>query len=661
MFDAQALTQLSKLKNDIISSKEYAVGKVVGTQSRYGFVRLDDGRDVFLSPEKMQHVLPGDSVNILVLPKDNNKWEAELESLVDSPLKKFIGIYHSRNNGHFIEPVYAMAEDLPESKKVAPVAETIKRWIFVPPKQRASCDEGDYVVAQMQRHPFKDGRAQAKVVRVIGQGSQEKFELKLTQAKYMIEREVPAKVMAQSEALLAEISNTAVDERKDLSHLPFVTIDSVTTRDMDDAIALVTEDGQHVVYVAIADPSRFIAPDSAIASECEARAQTAYLCGGTVSMLPTELANEGFSLLPACQKPALTCRLQFDGDGAISSYSFMASVIQSRHKLSYESVAGLLGDVQVSQEEQAELPAEIQTMLKQLYELAAWRTNYRNTQGMNLTPQQEYHYELDNQGHISAIEPRPRLLSHQLVEECMVAVNSAAGDLLAKHQRGLFSVHEGFRKDRLGEVSALLKEEGIVADQLETLSGYIALFKQLQDNEEQHKLIPALHRFSTYSHLSLQAAPHFGMGIEYYAPLSSPIRRFADLYNHWCVYSILNEAKAPDFNEEQLAKLNERIRFLRQADRELMQWLSCLYLSTQVGKEVEASIRIVTQQGMGARITSNGIDGFVLLPKKQEKTFDAKRMTLTTQGRTYHLQDDITVRVKGVDIDKRRISFELVR
>jgi exoribonuclease-2 len=64
MLNADALQQLSKLKKNIQDNKDYAEGIVRGTQNRFGFVMLDDGREAFLPPEEMQQVLPGDRVKV---------------------------------------------------------------------------------------------------------------------------------------------------------------------------------------------------------------------------------------------------------------------------------------------------------------------------------------------------------------------------------------------------------------------------------------------------------------------------------------------------------------------------------------------------------------------------------------------------------------------
>ena len=58
MLDNTTLSQLKQLKQQIEDSKEYAEGIVKGTQRKFGFVVLEDGREIFLSPDEMQKVFP---------------------------------------------------------------------------------------------------------------------------------------------------------------------------------------------------------------------------------------------------------------------------------------------------------------------------------------------------------------------------------------------------------------------------------------------------------------------------------------------------------------------------------------------------------------------------------------------------------------------------
>ncbi len=323
MLNTDALSQLRQLKQQIQEENAPLSGVVRGTQGRFGFVVLDDGREIYLAAEQMQRVFPDDCVEIEVIAGAEGKQSAQLEKLVRSDLRDFTGQYVVRDNAHFVEP------DLPR----------LSRWIFVPPKLRMNAKHGDYVQARISRHPFTDGRGQARIDKVIGAAEQKGIA-----AHYALTRfRLPSGALPLAEADLLEPDFAS---RRDLTALPFVTIDGAETRDMDDALCAERDANTNgwKLWVAIADPSAWIKPGSALEQAIAARGSSIYLPGLTVAMLPEGLANERCSLLPDSERLALVCELQIDAGGAIAHYEFCEARVRSCAKLSYDGVSDFLRD-----------------------------------------------------------------------------------------------------------------------------------------------------------------------------------------------------------------------------------------------------------------------------------------------------------------------------
>ncbi|WP_019605393.1 VacB/RNase II family 3'-5' exoribonuclease [Teredinibacter turnerae] len=654
MLDKDTLSRLSQLKSDIQAAKEYGVGHVAGTNGRFGFVRLEDGRDAFLSPEKMQRVIPGDKVKVSLTKNDKDQLEATLESLLEQSLSRFLGQYRVTKKGHFVVPL-GNAPGLKSSP--------INRWIFLPPKSRGRCKDGDMVVARLQQHPYDDGKASARILENIGQESDPHIERLYVSAKYDLQPRYSEQAQKQTKDIVRSFKSEQFgDERTDFTEVPFVTIDAETTRDMDDAVALTidqdSDQARYKLHVAIADPASFIDQHSPLAQSSHRSAQSLYLLGGTIPMLPEELANQCFSLAAGALRPVLSCRMDINTNGEITHTEFARAKIRSHGKLDYQRVGAFLDGTADSYTDGDSDP-QIATMLKQLAELTDLRRRYRETHQIVSSDQAEYAFEVNQQGKICAVHLRERTQAHKIVEEAMLATNYSAGQFLAKAGKGLFTTHTGFREDRLGEVKALLKEEQIENDDIMSLDGFVKLVNKLNNSQEKASLLPALRRMMPTSELSLDAKGHLGIGMSHYATITSPIRRFTDLFNHWAILSELEGTKFRNANEDYLAKLSENLSNGRLADRELQQWLICQYAESLVGATDSAKIRIVTQQGFGARLETLGIDGFILFDKKTEKSFDAKRMTLDVGGQIYKLEDVVQVKVDSVDMDKRRIAFSV--
>ena len=147
MLNADALSQLRQLKNDIEEKKVVYSGTVKATNGRFGFVALDEGRDVFLPPEEMQKVLPGDRVTVTEVPGEKGRTQGLVEELVETSLTTFVGRYLIRCKGHF----------------VAPETPGIGRWIFIPPKERLGAEPDDFLYCRILHHPIRDGKGQAQI------------------------------------------------------------------------------------------------------------------------------------------------------------------------------------------------------------------------------------------------------------------------------------------------------------------------------------------------------------------------------------------------------------------------------------------------------------------------------------------------------------------
>lgn len=642
MLDQNTISQLSQLKQDIISSKEYAEGVVVGANGRFGFVKLDDGRDAFLNPDKMQRVLPGDRLKVTLVKNAKGQLEAEIESLLSQHLSVFVGQYKVKGSAHFV---------LPEDRQQT-------RWIFLPPQQRGKCQENDWVLAEVTRHPFRDGKAAAKLITRIGGPNDDYLQQSLTIARFGLAREWPKDVVNQTQQCAQQTEQTST-ERQDLTHLPLVTIDSTSTRDMDDALYVepIADGGWHL-WIGIADPASFITPASPLAKVARTHGQSVYLPGRVLPMLPEALATDTFSLLPEQQRPALVCKVTIAADGAIVDSKFQSAHIKSHGKLNYIAVGQFLDGDASALEDCSE---DIKDNLKILKDVADTRQEYRQIHNWIHEEQADYDFILNKQGLIESINKRTRNPAHRVVEEAMLIANLCAGQFLSQHECGLFTTHLGFRPERLGEVKALLHEElgqDENLDQITELDGFLALLRKLRDGEHAN-LLPPLRRMMQTSELSTEAAPHMSLGFPQYATITSPIRRYADLCNHWSIHQILSQQKAQTVPSKVLEQLRESISRGRQASRQLEQTLTGLYLRKHIGMEGIGIIRIVTQQGFGVRFVDSGIEGFVQFPKGKDKVFDAKRMTLTVAGTLYRLNQEVAVKVRSVDLERRRVKLTL--
>jgi exoribonuclease-2 len=650
MLNKDALQQLSQLKNTIRSQRQVFQGVVRATPKRFGFVKLDDGREAFLDPEQMLRVLPDDRVEVELKTNDKNQLDARLEKLISSSLGEFVGRYVCKGNGHFVEP------DLP----------MFNRWLFIPPQDRNKCSEGDLIQCVVTRHPFSnEGKAQVRVTNRIGKLDEPGIESRYIAAKYQLPNEWNSATQEQTNAInTAPLTREAHQE--DLTHLPFVTIDSETTRDMDDALYIEANDEGWLLYTAIANPTRHIGLESPLEKAARERASTVYLLGQTITMLPVELSHDTYSSVQEEERPALVCRMQVNKNGVITYSSFSEAIIRSHCKLSYQSVYDLLTNASA----ESDIPEKLQTMLQALHHFALTRINYRAEHALVMEERADYFYILNEQKKIDRVEKRERNIAHRVVEEAMLATNICAGELFLQHPGyGIFSTHVGFRPERLEDALSLLQEDRPDLDcgDLTKLENFQRLFKELRLNAAGHEknapLLAILQRMLQAGALSFQPLGHFGLGFPAYATVTSPIRRYNDLYNHFAIKRILTQQPAPTVDNALIENLQSQLAKGRQACRQIELWLICQFMTQHIGRVHSGTITQINSFGVGVRLEDLGVEGFVTLADKDNNiktSLDTRRFSLAVGDKVYRLDQPVSVMVSEVDVEKRRIALTLV-
>ncbi|ADP99316.1 VacB/RNase II family 3'-5' exoribonuclease [Marinobacter adhaerens] len=647
MLNADALSQLRQLKSDIKDNKVVFPGTVKATNGRFGFVALDEGRDVFLPPEEMQKVLPGDRVNVTEQEVEKGKTQGVVDELLETRLNTFVGRYLVKGKGHF----------------VVPETPGINRWIFIPPKERMNAQQDDYIYCQIHKHPIKDGKGQAKVLRVIGKAGEPGIERSFTLATFDLADTWPDAVRAQADSLGEGDIESRETGREDRTDRPYVTIDSPGTQDMDDALLAEPNATGWTLSIAIADPTAVIDTDSPAEQEAFNRATAIYFPGEPLPMLPDSISTRLCSLMPEAKRLSLVCDLQVNNDGSLGDYSFHQAVIQSKGKLSYELVSNLIEGRE--DDDIKALPEAVANSLDQLHQAATALRKWRNEHALLSGDRPEFRLRLDENKRIRLIEPSIQNEAHRLVEECMVAANRCAADFLSNHTAGLFIQHPGLRDDRADNIRSLIDSHaphlsGVDAHQAE---GFRKLMKETDSLEAEVPVKAILSRQLARAELSFKPAPHQGMGLDAYTTFTSPLRKFSDFYVHRLIKAALWDTPMKALTEDQLEALQAAQIRARQAANSLESWLKSDFAKTLGEEPMAGVISRTVPAGFFVRLDANGLEGFVSCKDLDGKySFDPVTMRLihNKNGRIFQLEQPVTVSFSGVDDERRQINFKLV-
>lgn len=652
---------LAQLKQQIHDSKEQVEGVVKSTDKAYGFLECDK-KNYFIAPPSMKKVMHGDKIKATI-EKQGDKEQAEPEALIEPMLTRFIAKVRFNKDNKLQVLVDHPSINQPIG---AQQAKSVKEEL----------QEGDWVVAHLKTHPLRDDRFfYATINQFICRADDEFAPWWVTLARHEQSR-YPVQGVEHYEMLDQKT-------RENLTALHFVTIDSESTMDMDDALYIepITQNNEQTgwkLVVAIADPTAYIALDCQIEQEAKQRCFTNYLPGFNIPMLPRELSDELCSLIANETRPALVCYIETDLAGNITAKPhFVSAYVQSKAKLAYNNVSDYLDQTQNAW--QPETPETAQ-QIHWLHQFTKARIQWRKTHSLLFKEKPDYAFVLAENGKVQEIKAEYRRIANQIVEEAMIIANICAAQFLHENAKtGIFNTHSGFDKKYLENAHNFLMAnlaneqnnaelaERYSVENLATLNGYCQMRHDI-DHLESDYVALRLRRYLTFSEFKSELAPHFGLGLEGYATWTSPIRKYSDMVNHRLIKAVLSQQPCEKPQNEVLARLQEARRQNRLVERDIADWLYCRYLSPKVAENVEfnAEVQDVMRAGLRVQLLENGASLFIpaatLHNNKEEIQLNPDELALYIKGdRTYKIGDMVKVKLTEVKETTRSIVGEIVQ
>lgn len=309
--------------------------------------------------------------------------------------------------------------------------------------------------------------------------------------------------------------------RLDLTHLKVYTIDDESTQEIDDGLSLETlENGREKLWIHIADPTRLVMPGDELDLEARRRSTTLYLPTGMIPMFPPILATGPMSLVQGRICPALSFGVVLDEFGAVEDYQICATQIKPTYRLTYEDV-----------DEMLQLGVSAEPEIASIATWAARREAWRRSQGSISIHMPESVIKVKNNEEIS-IEVLDDSQARQLVAEMMILAGEVAGRYGQTHQLPL-----PFR----GQPQPDLPSD----EELVQLPAGPVRFCAVR------KCMPR-------SEMSVTPLRHAGLGLDTYTQVTSPIRRYTDLLNHFQIKAHLRGDPLP-FSAQQLQETMQSV------------------------------------------------------------------------------------------------------
>jgi ribonuclease R len=467
----------------------------------------------------------------------------------------------------------------------------------------------------------------------------------------------------------------------DLRETYILTIDPERARDFDDALSLTQNaEGQRILGVHIADVSHFVYPGSALDAEAHERGNSVYFADKVLPMLPEQLSNGICSLKPNEDRLTFSVFMTVDASGTVIKREFAKSVIRSRLRLTYEQAMQSLQSHQGGGPAKTALPAEAADLLHRLNDLAQQLRRRRFAQHALDLEMAECEVVMGPDGRMTGIRLVHNDASHQLVEECMVAANEAVAFELGNNGIPLVSrLHEPPHEDKIAEATLHLESLGYSPGNLNQPAHLAAFLRSIEDDPLAFHLRMAVLRSLKRAMYSATARGHFGLAKKHYAHFTSPIRRYPDLLVHRQLADMLargqarhqDKCGARHYTAEQLSQMAEHCSRTEQtaeeAERALLEIKKYRFLAEQLERQrpttYEAVVVNVTNFGLFIEVLDLQIQGLVHVSQISDRfvKFNRRQGSLEAGKDKYRVGRKVRVFVTGVDFDKRRIDFGLVK
>lgn len=663
----------------LIDKLDLIKGRVLGHRDGFGFIIRDDGKkpDLVLPPRQMRRVFHGDHVLVRISGRDRRgRDEATIAEVIARNTQTIVGLYRQNND---------------EFGLLIPENTRITQEVIIPHSACGGAQDGQVVSARIVQQPDTRIQPVGEVVEVLGERMDPGMEIDIAIRSHDIPAEFPPEVDDQIAGMSAEVAEADKPHRIDLRHLPLVTIDGEDAKDFDDAVcAWKTKSGSWKLLVAIADVSHYVRPGTPLDQEAHIRGNSVYFPGQVVPMLPELLSNGLCSLNPAVDRLALVCELNISKTGTISRYRFYEAVFQSHARLTYTKVGKILEEPdspegRALREEYADLVPSLQN-LHTLYKLLRSARSERGAIDFETT---ETAILFNAERKIETIVPRQRNDAHKIVEECMLAANVATARFLDKHDLpALYRIHQPPPPERLDKLRLFLNELGLSlpGGDEPTPQDYQALREAIKDRPDADIIQTVMLRSMNQAVYSPHNEGHFGLAYPAYAHFTSPIRRYPDLLVHRAIRSVIRGPRQTNtvlraegapvdppskwcpYTFEQMVELGEHCSMAeRRADdatRDVEDWLKCEFMSDKVGETFEGTIASVLQFGIFVRLDEVYVEGLVHVTSLPSDYYhyepEKHRLKGERSGVSYRLGDGVTIQVARVDLDERKIDFDLV-
>lgn len=625
----------------------------------FGFVNaagLPD--DIYIPPESMGGALHGDTVAARIVTRSRRGVEGEITRIVKRRHARVAGVLRRRGKSAWLEP--------DDTRLRGPI-------VLKSGGAKIEGNDGDAAVATISRFPeTPDENPEAVLTAVLGVPGDPNVEVAKVLIREGIEEAHPPEAVAEAEAYGAEVAEEALAGRVDLTGIPLPTIDPVDARDHDDAVWVTrAEDGSYKAWIAIADVSHYVRPETALDQAALGRGNSIYLPDRAIPMLPRALSSNLCSLLPNVIRLCMCVEVDLDAGATVRGVKIVEGFMRSAAKLTYQGVAHALGlSKEAPRSEEAEAMVEDLRVAWELSQKLRTRRMKRGALDLDL-PEAELTID-EKTGAPLDVQKRSHdpgvMKAYQLIEELMLLANESCADYLAT--RGVptvFRNHGAPDEAKLERLATMCDELDVefdpeVAKDPKALSAFLKKLAAHPKKQVLHMLLLRAMKQAVYDVVNIG---HFGLASKAYLHFTSPIRRYPDLLVHRAMRAVLRHEKI-DKSEQAIETLRtaattavDRERKAMDIEREIVDLYRALFMRSRIGSILEGTVTGFSGTGVFVAIDDPFVDVLVRMeslgPDQYNLDDEGLRVIGARSGDRIAIGDRMLVEIEDVAILRRSV------
>jgi ribonuclease R len=641
-----------------------AAGVYRRTSSGLGFVRphLVDGKagaDIAVREDDSLDASTGDEVLVKVVSKGRGEVgpRGEILQILERATRQFVGTYFERDGNGYVR-----------------VDGTVfSHSIYVGDPGAKGVRPDDKVVIEMLRFPSQeDNRGEGVITEVLGPRGRPGVDTLSIIREYGLPDRFPADALEEARAAADAFREDDLDGRTDFTADTVITIDPADARDFDDAVSLAIDPrSKHwQLTVHIADVSHFCPPASALDKEARKRGTSVYLPQRVLPMFPEIISNSLASLQQGRVRYVKSALIDFTPAGQRTQVSFHNGAIRARKRFTYEQVSRVLEIADAHGARRAvtaDVDEELVGLLLRMRDLAMILRKRRRKRGALELNMPEVELEYDEQGRVSGAHFAKHDVSHQIIEEFMLAANEAvAGQLTDLGIPFLRRVHPAPEPTKLEAFRDFARSLGYKVEKHVDRFTLQRVLEQSAQRPDVYAVHYSLLRSLKQAVYGPDEEGHYALASETYCHFTSPIRRYPDLTVHRLLGQWLRTGRAGS-DESELRALGEHCskteRRAEAAERDLIKVKLLAYMEERLGTELEVIITGVADYGFFGQAERLPVEGLVHVSTLTDDYYyhdeAAHSLTGRRTGRTYRLGDKVRVKVVRVDPQRRQLDFRV--